>query len=54
VKRLLREAFRLHKHRLRPGLDLVLLARPEAASASYSQIAQAMLDVCERLNRWRG
>ncbi len=42
VKRLLREAVRQHVSSLRPGLDLVFIARPDAAQATYPQITAAV------------
>lgn len=38
VKRLMREAVRCHLPRIRSGQDLVFIARPAAAGASYQQI----------------
>lgn len=45
VKRWLREAFRLHKHALPVGVDIVLVARSAAATAGYHAL-------CEDLLRW--
>src|ERR1700737_4678011 len=42
VKRLLREAMRPHLPALRPGQDLVFIARPAAANASLAQISDAV------------
>jgi ribonuclease P protein component len=39
AKRLLREALRLEGKELPEGLDLVVVARPSVAGASYGQIA---------------
>jgi ribonuclease P protein component len=38
VKRLMREAVRQELRSLRPGLDMVLIARPAAATATYREI----------------
>lgn len=40
VKRLLREAVRHDLPDIRPGLDLVFIARPAAAGATYPEIAE--------------
>ena len=42
VKRLMREAVRVHLPRLRGGLDLVFVARPAAAGASYVQVVDCV------------
>ena len=39
AKRLLREALRLEGRELPEGLDLVLIARPSVATASYRDVA---------------
>ena len=45
AKRLLREAMRLEGRDLPEGLDLVLVARPSVAGASYRDIAGDIRDV---------
>lgn len=42
VKRLMREAVRHQLADFRPGQDMVLIARPAAADASYHQIAETV------------
>src|SRR5579859_278024 len=42
VKRLFREAVRQHLNSVRPGFDLVFIARPAAAHASYQQILDSV------------
>src|SRR5919202_5633780 len=42
VKRLMREAVRHQLPRIRPGQDLVFIARPAAAEATYHQIAETV------------
>lgn len=51
VKRLLREAFRLHQHELPSGLDLVAIARSEAATPpdSLAEVERELLEVRRRL-----
>jgi ribonuclease P protein component len=43
VKRLVREAFRLHRHELPTGLDLVVVARHEARDATLDEIVRELL-----------
>jgi ribonuclease P protein component len=38
AKRLLREAVRLHRPRIRPGWDLVWIARAEVAGAGFAEV----------------
>jgi|SRR5947209_19807155 len=42
VKRRMREAVRHQLPRLRPGQDLVFIARPAAADASYHELAEVI------------
>jgi ribonuclease P protein component len=42
VKRRMREAVRHRLPDLRPGLDIVLVARPPSAQASYAEITDAI------------
>lgn len=42
VKRLMREAVRHTLHEIRPGQDLVFIARPAASEASYAEICTAV------------
>lgn len=43
VKRLLREAYRLHEDAFARGIDLVIVARNRAADASYANIEKSLL-----------
>ncbi len=43
VKRLFREAFRLHEDAFSQGVDLVLVARARAVGASYHEIEKSLL-----------
>lgn len=49
VKRLIREAYRLHKQELRPNTDLVVVARHRAVGASYAQVERAYLKCLDQL-----
>lgn len=43
VKRLLREAYRLHEDAFGTGVDLVLVARGRAVGATYHEIEKSLL-----------
>jgi ribonuclease P protein component len=45
AKRLLREALRLEGRGLPEGLDLVLVARPSVATASYHEVASDLRNI---------
>ncbi len=48
VKRRMREVLRLRYSRIAPGWDLVFIARPRAANASYDDLAAAVADLLRR------
>ena len=48
VKRLLREAVRVHLDDLEPGVDIVLIARPEAANARLRDVSLALDNLLRR------
>jgi ribonuclease P protein component len=48
AKRLLREAVRPHLARTRPGLDVVLIARPGLLTAAWSSLAEAVNDLMQQ------
>lgn len=43
ITRLLRESYRLHEAMFNSGLDIVIVARPSAASVGYWEIENALL-----------
>lgn len=43
VTRLVRESYRLQESIFNSGLDIVIIARPSAASANYKEIESALL-----------
>ncbi len=45
VKRLLREFFRLHKHLLPQGYDVVIIAKPQAGNLDYHQVKKELSQV---------
>ena len=53
VRRRLREIYRLHEAELRPGLELVIVARGRAVGAEYRQLDQAFLSACKKLELLR-
>ena len=44
--RLVREIFRLKKHRIRTGLNIIIIARPEAKNSNFHQLESAYLHLC--------
>jgi len=42
ARRLIKEALRLHRPRIRPGWDLVWIARTQMAEAEFSQVMQSV------------
>ena len=48
VKRRVREILRLRYARIEPGWDLVVIARPYAARASYDALADALAELLAR------
>ena len=49
IRRRLREAYRIHEHRFRPGIDLVVVARVRSAHASYQEIERSLLRTADKL-----
>ena len=49
VRRRLREIVRLNAGAVKPGYDLVLVARSRAVDAEYRQLEQAYLKACGKL-----
>jgi len=45
VKRYLREFFRLHKHKLPPSHDVVIIAREDAATLAYHNLREELAAV---------
>ena len=43
VTRLLRESYRLHESIFNSGLDIVIVARPGAATVGYNEVESALL-----------
>ena len=49
VRRRLREIYRLNAARLRPGVDLVMVARVRGRYSSYWELEAAFLSACRKL-----
>lgn len=49
MKRLIREVYRLHQDELRPNMDVVIVARHRAVTASYQQMEHAFLRCADQL-----
>lgn len=43
ITRLVRESYRLHENIFNSGLDIVVIARPNAASIGYQEVESALL-----------
>ena len=50
VRRRLREIYRLNAAQLRPGLDLVMVARVRGRYSSYWELEAAFLSACRKLD----
>ena len=53
VRRRLREIYRLHMGELRPGVDMVLVARSRSVEAPYSTLERDFLTGCRKLSALR-
>ena len=49
VRRRLREIYRLHEAGLKPGFDMVVVARTRAAAVSYRRLEAEFLSACQEL-----
>ena len=49
VRRRLREIYRLHEGGLKPGFDIVVVARARAVKADYHRLETEFLNACDRL-----
>ena len=53
AKRLMREAFRLCRHRLEPGVDLILIARSGIADKKCQDVMRDFERICCRARVWQ-
>ncbi len=49
VRRRLREIYRTHEHEMKPGWDIVVVARTRAAGAAYDQLRRDLLRALDKL-----
>ena len=49
VRRRLREIYRLHRNAVKPGMDIVIVARSRCVGAEYKKLESAFLDACRKL-----
>lgn len=50
IKRLIKESYRLNRHKIKNGCDIVIIARDTAKDKSYAEIDSALLHLL-KLNR---
>lgn len=48
LKRRLREFFRLHKHLLKPSLDIIFLPRNQAVNCNFQELKKSVLSIFKR------
>jgi len=53
IKRRLREIFRLCKHQLKPGRDVVITVRREAAGRSHAELQNSVMKLLAKLDLFR-
>ena len=53
IRRRLREIYRLHEGELRPGTDIVVVARGRSVSAAYRDLERDFLSGCRKLSLLR-
>jgi len=52
VRRRLREIVRHHVAQIRPGWDIVIIARPAANTENYTTLQETLLSLFRRANLW--
>ena len=50
IRRRLREIYRLHREELRPGTDMVVVARGRSVGAAYRELERDFLAGCRKLS----
>ena len=53
TRRRLREIYRLHEEQIRPGMDIVVVARVRAAESDYHQLERSFLRLAEKVDLLR-
>lgn len=52
VKRILREAYRLNQHSLKPGYAIILVGRKNLVNAKSDVAIKSFKDICRRAKIW--
>ena len=52
-KRLLREAFRLHRQHLKAGVQLVFICRKPMVGSHYEAVAESFRHICRKSKVWQ-
>ena len=53
IKRLLRESYRLYRHRIKSDVSMILIARKPLVNAKCNDAIKAFQDVCKKANIWK-
>jgi len=48
VKRIIREIFRLNKHRIQPGTDIIFMPKADAVNLKYKELESVIISALER------
>ena len=54
VRRRIKEIYRLHEPSIRPGFDIVIVARVKSRDATYHQLEADLLRLLDKLNLRKG
>ena len=49
ARRRIRETYRLHEARLKPGYDIVIVARTAAVDGNFAELGESFLRCCKKL-----
>ena len=49
IVRIVRECYRLHRDEVKPGYDIVVIARQPAAAYGYNEMSCAYMNLCSRM-----
>ncbi|MBQ6115774.1 MAG: ribonuclease P protein component [Oscillospiraceae bacterium] len=53
VRRQLREIYRLHREEMKPGYDVIVVARVRAAHTAYQKLEASYLEAVRQLDLWK-
>ena len=48
IKRLMREVYRIHQHKILPEVSVILIGRQSLINANFNNIIKAFIDVCKK------